>query len=128
VDLLTVSVSARQGYTLVSLGGEGDVTVRGRLRTALAAPVAAGSPYLVVDLSGLAYIDCSCLQVLWQVSRMAEEAGGTLELAAPRPLVARVMELWGAGQVIGLHDIPAVMSTAKRVSRSFRHSDQSTSR
>jgi anti-anti-sigma regulatory factor len=30
--LLTVSVAARQGYTLVSLHGEGDVTVRLRLR------------------------------------------------------------------------------------------------
>lgn len=101
--LLTVSVQAGEGYTLVSLDGEGDVTVRGRLRAALAAQVTAGAPRLIVDLSGLAYIDASCLRVLWRVSRMAEETGGTLRLAAPQPLVARVMELWGARQVIGVH-------------------------
>lgn len=78
--LLTVSVSARPGYTLVGLVGEGDVTVRERLRAALAAPAAAGTPYLVADLSGLAYLDCSSLRVLLQAARMAEEAGGTLEL------------------------------------------------
>jgi anti-anti-sigma factor len=103
-DLLTVSVSAREGYTLVSLDGEGDVTVRDRLRAALMARVAARTPHLVVDMSGLTFIDPSCLQVLWRVSCMAREAGGTLGLAAPQPAVARVMELWGAGQVIRVYD------------------------
>ena len=102
--LLTVSVSVREGYTLVSLAGEADVTVRGRLRAALSAQVAAGSAHLVVDLSGLRFIDCSCLRVLWRASLLAQEAGGLLELAAPQPAVFRAMELWGAGQVIGVHD------------------------
>jgi anti-anti-sigma factor len=56
-----------------------------------------------VDLSGLTYIDASCLQVLWQMSRMAEEAGGLLGLAAPHPVVARAMELWGAHLAIRVH-------------------------
>ena len=72
VDLLTVSVSARQGYTLVSLDGEGDVTVRGTLHAALTAQMSAETAHLVVDLARLAYIDASCVQVLWRVSRMAE--------------------------------------------------------
>jgi anti-sigma B factor antagonist len=108
-------VSAREGYTLVSLAGEGDVTVRVRLRAALTAQVTAGTPHLVVDLSGLAYIDASCVQVLWRVSRMTEGAGGRLGLAAPQPLVARVMELWGAGQVIGVHDNVAAAVIAAAV-------------
>jgi anti-sigma B factor antagonist len=103
-DLLTVSASAREGYTLVSLRGEVDVTVRVRLCAALTAQVTAETPHLVVDLAGLAYIDASCVQVLWRVSRMAEGAGGRLGLVAPQPLVARVIELWGAGQVIGVHE------------------------
>jgi RNA polymerase sigma-70 factor, ECF subfamily len=109
---LTVSVSAREGYTLVRLDGEADVTVRDRLRAALAATVAAGTPHLVVDLSGLAYLDCSCMQVLWRASRMAQEAGGMLGLAAPQPPVARVLELWGAGQVTGVHDSVAEAAIA----------------
>jgi anti-sigma B factor antagonist len=102
--LLTASVSDREGYTLVSLDGEADVTVRERLREVLTAPVAGGAPHLVVDLSGLAFIDASCLRVLWQVSRMAEEASVTLRLAAPRPAVARAIELWDAGLVTEVHD------------------------
>ena len=102
--LLAVSVSSREGYTLVRLDGESDVTVRGQLRAALTAQVAAGAPHLVVDLSGLSFIDCSCLRVLWQVSRVAEEAGGSLRLAAPQPAVVRLMEMLSAGQLIGVHD------------------------
>jgi anti-sigma B factor antagonist len=104
VELLTVSVSARDGYTLVSLHGEVDVTVRVRLRAALTAQVKAETPHLVVDLAGLAYIDASCVQVLRWVSRMAEGIGGRLGLAAAQPLVARVMELCGADQVFGVHE------------------------
>jgi anti-sigma B factor antagonist len=115
VDLLTVAVSAREGYTLVSLEGAGDVTVRVRLRAALTAQVTAGTPHLVVDLSGLAYIDASCVQVLWRVSRMAEGAGGRLGLAAPQPLVTRVMELWGGGQVFEVHDSVAEAAVAAAV-------------
>jgi anti-sigma B factor antagonist len=70
----------------------------------LTAQVRAETPHLVVDLAGLAYIDASCVQVLWRVSRMAEGAGGMLGLASPQPLVARVMELWGVCQVIGVHE------------------------
>jgi anti-sigma B factor antagonist len=117
-DLLTVAVSARESHTLVSLDGEGDVTVRCRLRAALTALVAAGTVDLVVDLSGLSFIDCSCVQVLWQVSRMAEEAGGSLRLAAPQPLVARVLELWGADRVIGVYD--SVASAVIAAARSAR--------
>src|ERR1017187_6367886 len=64
-------MEAAQGFQ------EADVTVRERLRAALTAQVAAGTPHLVVGLSGLAFIDSSCLRVLCQVSRMTEEAGGS---------------------------------------------------
>ena len=60
-----------------------------------------------MDLSGLRFIGCSCLRVLWRVSLLAQEAGGMLELAAPQPAVFRAMELWGADQVIGVHDSTA---------------------
>jgi anti-sigma B factor antagonist len=87
------------------------VTVRDQLRAALTAQVTAGTP-LVVDLSGLSFIDASCLRVLWAVFRVAEEAGCTLGLAAPQPVVTRVMELWGVGWVIGVHDSVAKAAIA----------------
>lgn len=72
----------------------------------------AGAPGLIVwlpstgvrDSACLGFIDASCLRVLWGMFRVAEEAGGLLGLAAPQPAVTRVMELWGADWVIGVHD------------------------
>jgi anti-anti-sigma factor len=66
--------------------------------------------------SGLAYLDCSCVQVLWRVSRMAQEAGGRLGLAAPQQAVARALGLWGADRLIGVHDsvAKAVIAAARR--------------
>jgi anti-sigma B factor antagonist len=113
-------VSARKGYTLVSLDGQGDVTVRDWLHAALTAQVIAETPHLVVDLSRLSFIDASCLQVLWGVSRMAEEAGGSLVLAAPQAMVARVMELCGASQAIGVHKSVAKAITATTGARGER--------
>jgi anti-anti-sigma factor len=112
--LLTVAVSARLGFTLVSLAGEGDATVREQLRAAVMASVAGRTPHLIVDLSRLSFIDCSCVRVLWRASRMAEESGGTLVLAAPQPLVRRVMELWGAGRLLRIHDSVAKAAVAAR--------------
>ena len=103
-NLLTFAVSIRDGYALVILCGEGDVTVRGRLRAALTASVAAGGPDLVVDLSRLGFIDASCVHELWRASRQLQQNGGLLKLAAPQPLVARVLSLCGADRGIGVHD------------------------
>jgi hypothetical protein len=51
------------------------------------------------------------------VSRMAEGAGGRLGLAAPQPLVARVVELWGAGRLFWVHDsVAEAVIAAARVS------------
>ena len=65
--------------------------------------MAAGTPPSQ-DVSGLSFIDCSCVNVLGQVSRMADEADGSLGLAALQPVVARVIVLSCAHLVIGVHD------------------------
>lgn len=111
MGLLSVSVSASESYALVSLAGEADTTVCERLREPLVAVVLAGTRNLVVDLSGLSFIDSACLRVLLAVCRMTEEAGGSLGLAAPQPVVARMMELWGADQLIAVYGSAAEAAT-----------------
>ena len=103
MELLTVLVSVRPSYVLVRLAGEADMTVCGRLREALVLAVRAGARDLVVDVPGLRFIDVSCLRVLVQACRMAGEAGGTLGLVAPQPVVVRMMQLCGADRLIAVH-------------------------
>lgn len=103
VDLLRASVSAGPSSTLVRLAGEGDVTVCDQLRGMLTAQVLAGARNLVVDLSGVGFLDSSCLHVLLAACRMAEQADGSLKLVSPQPMVARMMALWGADRLIAVH-------------------------
>ena len=63
VDLLTTSVTTVESdgepYTLVELAGEADVTNSDALREALEAEVAKQPGTLIIDLSGLRFMDSS---------------------------------------------------------------------
>jgi anti-anti-sigma factor len=51
----------------------------------------------------LSFLDSSCLHALLDPCRMAEEADGTLKLVSPQPVVARMMALSGADQLVSVH-------------------------
>jgi hypothetical protein len=65
VDLLTVSVTARESageaYTLVEIVGEADVTNTDDLRHLLEEEVSQQPRTLIIDLSGLRFMDSSAL-------------------------------------------------------------------
>ena len=99
---LTVSVSATESSVLVSVAGDADLTVSTQLGESLAAELA-GARYLVVDVSRLSFIDVACVRVLVGVCEAAKDAGGTLALVAPQPIVGRMLELCRADQLIAVY-------------------------
>jgi anti-sigma B factor antagonist len=99
---LTMSISATESYVLVRVAGEADTTVSVQMHELLAA-VLAGMRHLVVDMSGLRFVDVACVRVLVRACRAAEDAGGTLVLVAPQPIVARMLELCRADQLIAVY-------------------------
>ena len=98
---LTVTISVTESQVLVTLAGEADLTVSGQLRELLAA-VLAGAQQLVVDVSGLRFIDVACVRVLVEASGPAQDAGAPPVLSSPQPIVARVLELCRADQLIAV--------------------------
>lgn len=74
------------------------MSMRGVTRGAGAA-VRAQARHLIVDLSGLSYIDAACVRVLAAVGETGADAGVTLTLVAPQPIVVRMLELCGADAV-----------------------------
>src|ERR1700759_3624554 len=98
---LTATMSGTEPQQLLRLAGEGDMTVSGQLRELLAA-VLAGAQQLVVDVSDLRFIDVACVRVLVEASGSAEDAGAPLELTAPQPIVARMLELCRTDQLIAV--------------------------
>ena len=107
VDLLTTSVatveSDSEAYTLVVLTGEADVTNSEALRELLDTEVAKQPRTLIIDLSGLRFMDSSALHVLLRANRAMDRAGGVMSLAAPREPVAKMLRLTAADQLIPVY-------------------------
>ncbi len=104
MDLLTTSVatveSGSEPYTLVELVGEADVTNSDALREVLDAEVAKQPRTLIIDLSGLRFMDSSALHVILRANRSMDRQGGVVALAGPRDPVAKMLRLTAADQLI----------------------------
>jgi anti-sigma B factor antagonist len=91
-----------RGHVVVALHGELDLADAAAVAAALKA-VAAREPRIIVDLSGLEFIDASGVAALSRGRRQARNAGGDLLLAAPQRRVRLVLAIiWEAGGS-GLH-------------------------
>jgi|ERR1017187_370150 anti-sigma B factor antagonist len=103
---LSVSVSAQASvegpFTVVSLTGEADASCR-ELAPALAALAAERPALLIVDLSGLRFIDSWALHTVLRTARDLRKAGSAVALAGPQAPVARILELAGADRVFPVH-------------------------
>jgi anti-sigma B factor antagonist len=99
IDLSTVE---RPGQAVVGLGGELDVNDAAGVTLALAG-VAASHPDIIIDLTGLEFVDCCGLWALTRAREQASRAGGGLLLAAPQQLVLRILALTGLADVFSVH-------------------------
>ena len=77
---------------MIRLVGEADVSTRA-MAEAFEAEVAKGPRQLIVDLSGLSFIDSSALGVIMRTYRALHGDGGKMALVSPSPAVARVLQL-----------------------------------
>jgi len=102
--MYTVDLSTREcdGWVVVTLRGELDVTDAASVATALAA-VAARDRELIIDLAGLDFIDSSGLAALARARKHARQAGGDLLLAAPQRQVLRILTLTRLTDVFSVH-------------------------
>ncbi|MFI8193782.1 STAS domain-containing protein [Streptomyces sp. NPDC085946] len=96
-DRLTITHASVEGVSVVTVRGEIDHHTGGPLRRALTRP---GSPGIVVDLSGVTFMDSSGINVLITAQHTALETQGWLRLAGPSPSVLRTMQLVGLDEVI----------------------------
>lgn len=93
-----LSQHAKDGYVVVELRGELDITTVPNLRPALHALLDGKTPRIILDLSELAFIDSSALTAIVIADRRARQLGVTLALAAPQRIVARVLSITGLDQ------------------------------
>jgi len=108
-----LSRHVKDGYVVVELRGELDVTTVPILRPVLHALLDGKTPRIILDLAELTFIDSSALTAIVIADRRARQLGVTLTLAAPQRIVARVFALTGLDRHLPLH--PTVADAAASV-------------
>jgi anti-sigma B factor antagonist len=102
--VLRASASDGPDGPVVVLSGEADTTTAAALRDMLTAHLAGGARLVTVDASGLSFLDSASLGVLIVVARALHGRHGTLVLASPQPMVARMLEITGADKLLDVQE------------------------
>jgi len=97
---LSVRAAVDDGVARVSLNGELDLDRAGALANELGDLPARGATAVVIDVSGLTFIDSSGLRALLTAREQLEAAGATLQLSALSPAVERVLDMTGTRSLL----------------------------
>ena len=97
-------MEAVDGWQVLRLAGEVDVATAPRLRDRLVQLINEGPPKLVVDLSGLSFIDSMGLGALVSGLKRARAHDGDLRLAGASDHVAKVLNITRLDQAFVVGD------------------------
>ncbi len=101
---LGLAVSTQSNRTVVTVSGEIDLATQGQLRGQLNDLVVAGKVDLVLDLSGVTFVDSTGLGALIGTRRRVHAFHGSLALVIPDESVMKVFTITGLEKVFAIHD------------------------
>ncbi|MGW2374305.1 MULTISPECIES: STAS domain-containing protein [Kitasatospora] len=90
--------------TVIALYGELDLDSITELNAVLLPALAEPATVIVIDCAGLDFCDSTGLNALLRAQARALDEGSRIELARPRPLVLRMLELTGATDAFRVRD------------------------
>lgn len=99
---------------IVEVRGEVDYGSAPVMNQRLSAVLSVRAPAMVLDLSRLTLVDCAAVRVLAAIERRAAAHGTALVLAAPRPGVARILQITGPDRQFTVFPTAAKALTAGR--------------
>lgn len=102
--LFDIDVASRDGWIVVAVSGELDVSSAPRLRSMIVEAATAGGVNVVLDLSGVEFVDSTGLGVIVGSLKRLRGLGGDLRLAGGDQGVRRVFEMTGLDLVMPMHD------------------------
>jgi len=105
-DLSVISIDTydRDGWTVIAVAGEVDVVSAPEVRGEIVGVVTGGSTEVVLDMSGVVFIDSFGLGVLIGAVKRIQSHGGRLRVVVGEARVAAVLELTGLDRVLDLRD------------------------
>ncbi|MBT8228089.1 MAG: STAS domain-containing protein [Dactylosporangium sp.] len=101
---LSMSTRVAGGCTVLTVGGEVDVYTAPRLRERLIDLFEQGSRRVVVDLSGVEFLDSTGLGVLVGALKRLRAASGALGLVCPHERLLKVFRITALDRVFSLYN------------------------
>jgi anti-sigma B factor antagonist len=93
------------GLAAVAVSGEVDITTAPDLRAWLTRALDDGAAKVVLDLSGVEFMDSSGLSVLVGAHRRLARLGGRLGIVGVSPIVARLLSVTGLHRIFDVRDV-----------------------
>ena len=97
---VTLCVRPGDGGTIVAIGGEVDVCTEAPLQQSLLRIIRECGAKLMLDVSGVSFMDCAGLRALLATRRRAELRGGYVRLIATSAAFRRIIELTGTHEAL----------------------------
>lgn len=114
---LTVDVTEHDGYAVVTVTGEVDVTTGFQLRDPLYDLVTLKVHHHVVDLRAVTFLDSTGLGILVGNHKRLRDRGGSLQIVCGPGLVSRVFRLTGVDRIIPVRaSVEDATTTIRRAS------------
>ncbi len=105
---MDLSTHTHSDWTVCSVSGDVDIFTTYALREYLLAALSPSGCRILVDLSGVTFMDASGLGVLVFIRRVAIRRGGTLRLLAPTQMMRRLLTSSGLSTMFTVSlDLPA---------------------
>ncbi len=99
-----MAVQRDETGAVVALRGEIDVDTADGIDEAVSLARLAGHSCLVLDLSGVTFLDSQGIKALVVAHQAMAAAGGGLVLRGPRRQVRTILEITGLGEVMSVED------------------------
>ena len=99
---LTLSTCVEEGTVTIRLAGELDLSVTDVLEDRIAAEVARGQDRIVLDVSGLEFVDSTGISTFIVASKQLNARGGWLRLEGVTGVPRKALEITGVYDVLTL--------------------------
>ena len=102
--LFDVVADEHQCYTILRVTGDLDVATAPRLRQEAVRVTSGGARHLVIDLSGVDFLDSTGLGVVVGVLKRVRGLGGSLQVVVTERRVRKVFEITRLDEILDLRD------------------------
>jgi anti-sigma B factor antagonist len=100
--------------TIIEVDGEIHVSTAPEFSGVLSAAIAGGRTQLVLDLTGVMFIDSTGLTVLLNALRRVTRAGGRMTLVCTNPTVLRLFEITRLNSTFDIHaDVESALAASQ---------------